>query len=73
MQEYFKLLREMKVMDLNPIPKVVRFYDDAKRMLNISYKPGMNEFKRTLKIVLLGTIILGIMGYLISIVIGLIV
>ncbi len=61
------------MMNLNPIPKIVQFYDDAKRMISISYKPGTNEFKRTLKIVLLGTIVLGIMGYIISIIIGLIV
>ncbi|MDE1855198.1 MAG: protein translocase SEC61 complex subunit gamma [Candidatus Micrarchaeota archaeon] len=60
-------------MNLNPIPKLKQFSADANRMLSISYKPGMNEFKRTLKIVLLGTIVLGIMGYIISIVVGIIV
>lgn len=60
-------------MNLNPIPKIRQFYSDSQRMLSISYKPGMQDFKRTLKIVLLGTIVLGIMGYIISIVIGLIV
>lgn len=63
----------MEMMKLNPIPKIRQFLDDSKRMINISYKPGMNEFKRTLKIVLLGTIVLGIMGYIISIIIGLVV
>ncbi len=57
-------------MRLNPIPMVRQFFADSQRMLNISYKPGMNEFKRTLKIVLLGTIVLGIMGYIISIIVG---
>lgn len=60
-------------MKLNPIPMLKQFYDDSKRMLSISYKPGMQEFKRTLKIVLFGTIVLGIVGYIISIIIGLIV
>ena len=60
-------------MQWNPIPKLKQFFEDSNRMLSISYKPGMTEFKRTLKIVLLGTIVLGIMGYIISIIIGLIV
>lgn len=60
-------------MKLNPIPSIMQFLDDAKRMLAISYKPGPDEFKRTLKIVLLGTLILGALGYIISLIVGLIV
>ena len=56
-------------MNLNPLPKIKQFRDDAGRILSISYKPGMNEFKRTLKIVLLGTIALGIVGYIIYLVV----
>lgn len=59
--------------EFHPIKKLKQFYDDSKRMLSVSYKPSKEEFNRTLKIVLLGTIILGILGFLISIVIGLIV
>ena len=58
------------MMNLNPIPKIRQFYEDASRIMAISYKPGTQEFKRTLKIVLLGTIVLGVIGYLISIIIG---
>jgi protein translocase SEC61 complex gamma subunit len=61
------------MMKLNPIPMVKKFYDDSKRMISVSYKPNAQEFKRTLKVVLFGTIILGIVGYLISIIVGLIV
>lgn len=60
-------------MDINPIPRLRQFYADSQRMLSISYKPSTQDFKRTLKIVLLGTIVLGIMGYIISIIIGLVV
>lgn len=60
------------MMNLNPIPKLRQFLDDSKRMLSISYKPSSHEFKRTLKVVLFGTIILGILGYLISIIVALI-
>ena len=60
-------------MNLNPIPKIKQFLDDANRIMAISYKPGAQEYKRTLKIVLIGTLILGTIGYLISIIVGLIV
>ncbi len=60
-------------MQLNPIPVLQQFYENSKRLLSISYKPSTSEFIRTLKIVLLGTLILGIMGYIISLIVGLIV
>ncbi len=59
-------------MKFNPIAMIRQFIADSQRMLSISYKPGMPEFKRTLKIVLFGTILLGIIGYIISIIVGLI-
>ena len=60
-------------MNLNPIPPLKRFLSNSNRMLSISYKPSPDEFKRTLKVVLLGTIVLGVVGYLISIIISLII
>jgi protein translocase SEC61 complex gamma subunit len=45
---------------------VTGFIADSKRVLEISYKPDQTTFKRTLKIVLIGTLILGIMGFIIS-------
>jgi len=60
-------------MQLNPIKMVSQFLEDANRMLSISYKPSNDEFKRTLKVVLVGTLLLGVLGYLISIVVSLIV
>jgi protein translocase SEC61 complex gamma subunit len=58
-------------MNLNPVPKIRQFWSDASRILSISYKPGVNEFKRTLKIVLLGTLALGIVGYIIYLIVEL--
>lgn len=60
-------------MNLNPIPRLKQFYENSQRILSISYKPNTSEFMRTLKIVLLGTLVLGIMGYVISLIIGAIV
>ncbi len=59
----------MTSMKLNPLPKIRQFLDDSGRILSISYKPGMDEFKRTLKIVLFGTMLLGAMGYIIYLIV----
>jgi protein translocase SEC61 complex gamma subunit len=59
-------------LQFNPVQKIMQFYDDSKRLLSVSYKPSNDEFKRTLKIVLFCTIILGVIGYIISIIVGLI-
>ncbi|MDE1762141.1 MAG: protein translocase SEC61 complex subunit gamma [Candidatus Micrarchaeota archaeon] len=59
-------------MGLNFIPNLRSFYDNAKHVLNVSYKPSMQHFQQTLKIVLIGTLLVGVMGYVISVLIGLI-
>lgn len=54
----------------DPVAALKQFYANAKHIMSVSYKPSMDEFKRTLKIVLIGTIVLGIFGYLVSLIIG---
>ncbi|MGC8629257.1 MAG: protein translocase SEC61 complex subunit gamma [Candidatus Micrarchaeia archaeon] len=60
-------------MNLNPISATKRFYEEAKHILNVSYKPTHEEFMRTLKIVLFGTLLLGIMGFVIALILQFIV
>lgn len=48
------------------IKTIKDFFADSKRVLDISYKPDMGTFKRTVKIVLIGTLILGILGFIIA-------
>ncbi|MDE1856240.1 MAG: protein translocase SEC61 complex subunit gamma [Candidatus Micrarchaeota archaeon] len=60
-------------MNFNPLPGIKSFYENARHILNISYKPKMEHFQRTMKIVLFGTLIVGILGYLISLIVTLIV
>ena len=57
-------------MELNPVKAWNKFYDDSRHVLSISYKPNMELFRKTLKIVALGTLIIGILGFVISILIG---
>mgnify|MGYP001626328249 CR=1 FL=1 len=60
-------------MNLNPITGIKRFYEESKHIMSVSYKPTHDEFMRTLKIVLLGILILGAMGFIIAMILQLIV
>ena len=46
--------------------KIAAFLDDTKRIFTISKKPTKEEFLAMLKVVGIGIIIIGIIGYLIS-------
>ncbi len=54
----------------NPITWLKNFYSDAKHVASVSYKPDQATFKRTLKVVLVGILILGIMAFIVSFVIN---
>ncbi len=58
-------------MKFNIVSMLKDFYANSKHVLSISYKPTMDAFKKTLKIVLLGTIAIGVMGFIIALIIGL--
>ncbi|MGC8587215.1 MAG: protein translocase SEC61 complex subunit gamma [Candidatus Micrarchaeia archaeon] len=60
-------------MKFDIVQKLKQFYADSKHVLSVSYKPDMPTFKRTLKIVLFGILIIGILGYIISLIIDFIV
>ncbi|MDE1870359.1 MAG: protein translocase SEC61 complex subunit gamma [Candidatus Micrarchaeota archaeon] len=53
-------------MKLSFLPDFKSFYANARHVINISYKPNVQHFSKTLKIVLVGTLIVGVMGYIIS-------
>ncbi len=59
----------MKI-NLNPMPKLRSFVSDSRRILSVSYKPTNEAFKRTLKIILLGILILGVMSFVIAGLVG---
>lgn len=45
------------------------FINNSKRVMNISYKPGMDEFKKSAKVVLMGILIIGVSGFIIGLII----
>ncbi len=57
-------------MNFNPMQAIKNFYADSKHVMSVSYKPDMDTFKRTLKVVLLGIILLGILGFVIYLIIN---
>ena len=57
-------------MKLDIIGSLKRFYSDSRHVMSVSYRPDVDTFTRTLKIVILGALALGIMGFIIAIIIG---
>jgi protein translocase SEC61 complex gamma subunit len=57
-------------LKFDPIAAVRNFYEDAKHVASVSYKPDTDTFKRTLKVVLVGILILGVLGFAISFIIN---
>ncbi len=53
-------------MNFNPVARLKAFFSNAKHILTVSYKPSNDEFRRSLKIVIIGILILGILGFVIS-------
>jgi protein translocase SEC61 complex gamma subunit len=56
-------------MALDLIKSLKNFWSNSAHILSVSYKPDTPTFVRTIKIVLLGTLVLGILGFIISLVI----
>lgn len=52
--------------------KLNRFMDNSKHVLAVSYKPDSAEFNRSAKVILLGILIIGLLGYVISLIVTLI-
>ncbi|MEM0086989.1 MAG: protein translocase SEC61 complex subunit gamma [Candidatus Micrarchaeaceae archaeon] len=64
--------RRSDCANFNISQKLKQFYEDSKHVISVSYKPDMSTFRRTLKIVLFGTLLVGVLAYVIYIVMSLI-
>lgn len=51
------------------LAKLGSFISNSRHILNISYKPKQDEFNRSAKIILLGIILIGVIGFVISLII----
>lgn len=57
-------------MQFNYRQKLKIFLENAKHVMHISYKPNMPEFSRTAKVIILGILIIGFLGFIISLIIS---
>ena len=46
------------------------FMANARHILNISYKPSNEEFNKSARVIILGILIIGFLGFIISLIIG---
>ncbi|MGC8571790.1 MAG: protein translocase SEC61 complex subunit gamma [Candidatus Micrarchaeia archaeon] len=50
--------------------KINDFIENSKHIINISYKPTKEEFNKAIKLTLLGIILIGLIGFIISVIIS---
>ena len=55
------------------MPNIKNFISNARHILYVSYKPSEQRFKRTAKIIILGIVLIGTVGFIIAIIISLLV
>lgn len=56
----------MRGIRMDIVKKLKNFMENSRRVMNISYKPTMEEFRKTAKVVLIGIVIIGVAGFLIG-------
>jgi protein transport protein SEC61 subunit gamma-like protein len=54
---------------MDVIKNIKDFIENSKRVMNISYKPTMDEFKKSAKVVLFGILLIGVSGFIIGFII----
>ena len=50
-----------------------KFLDNSKHVLSVSYKPSDAEFRKSAKLIIFGILLMGALGFAISIVVSLII
>lgn len=59
------------LMNLNFYSRFRNFLSNSKHIINISYKPQRDEYDRSAKIIILGIVLLGVLGFVIAVIISL--
>ncbi len=55
------------------IGRIKAFIDNSRHVLNISYKPTNEEFKRSAKMIIISILIIGAAGFIIGIIVSLLI
>ncbi|MGC8586447.1 MAG: protein translocase SEC61 complex subunit gamma [Candidatus Micrarchaeia archaeon] len=50
-----------------------QFVENSKHVLSVSYKPTTEEFNKSAKLIIIGILLLGFMGFVIAVIISLLV
>ena len=58
-------------LNLNVKSKLKNFIVNSKHIINISYRPTNEEFNRSAKIIVIGILIMGFIGFIIGLIISL--
>ncbi len=58
---------------MGAIDKLKRFISDAKHVMSMSYRPSPDEFNKSAKVIILGILIVGFLGFIISVIVSLII
>jgi protein translocase SEC61 complex gamma subunit len=53
--------------------KLRRAVSDARHVLSMSYRPSGDEFNKSAKMIIIGILLVGLMGFVISLVVSLII
>ena len=61
------------MVSMKLIDNMKTLVENSKRVMNVSYRPTEQEFKKSAKVIILGILIIGILGLIIAIIISLIV
>ena len=52
------------------VQRLKTFIDNSKHVLSISYKPTNQEFKRSAKLIIIGILIIGAIGFVIGLIVS---
>ncbi|OJI06702.1 MAG: protein translocase SEC61 complex subunit gamma [Candidatus Micrarchaeum sp. ARMAN-1] len=58
-------------MDMNVVKRLRSFWTNSRHIINISYRPKNDEFKKTAKVIIIGILIVGVLGLILGIIISL--
>ncbi len=51
---------------MNITASIKKFLENSNRIMNISYKPSADQFRKSARIILLGILLMGVVGFLIG-------
>ncbi|MCL4387864.1 protein translocase SEC61 complex subunit gamma [Candidatus Marsarchaeota archaeon] len=58
-------------MDMNVVRRLRSFWVNSRHIINISYRPKNDEFKKTAKVIIIGILIVGVLGLVLGVIISL--